>query len=224
MRQNKAKIGLIVDPKTSHETGNSRYPAIRFLDECLTARLPAEAGSSELRPTPDGYVLPVGEISDVEISAENIVVDPDKPDGNYTAAERREFLKDGLWFLNKGYVDVWRKYSIDCTFEDSTPPPEPTDVFVDSSGLISWKCRADLESGLKTFVVYCNGEIAQELQGAPVCNARPAFQGIMYSDTPDYSMPKMEYFVEGYDSSRQYSVAAVNCCDLTSKPVVAEKR
>ena len=224
MRQKNAKIGLIVDPKTGHETGNSRYPAIRFLDECLTDRLPLEPGTSELRPTPDGYVLPVEEVSDAEISAENIAVDPNKPDGNYTASERREFLKNGLWFLNKEYVDVWRKYSIDCTFEDSTPPPAPTDVCVNSSGLISWKCRADLESGLKNFVVYCDGEIVLELQGAPVCNARPAFQGIMYSDTPDYSMPKMERLIEGYDSSRQYSIASVNCCDLTSEPVVAKKR
>jgi hypothetical protein len=222
MRQNDAKIGMIVDPKTSHETGNSRYPAIRFLDDCLDARLPAEAGSSELRASPVGYVLPIDDVMDAEISAENIVIDPEKPNGNYSATERREFLKDGLWFLNKEYVDVWRKYSIDCSFEDFTPPPAPSNVTVTSDGLISWNCRADLESGLKTFVVYCDGKIIQELEGAPVCNARPAFQGIMYSDTPDYSLPEMKFLIEEYDPSRQYSVAAVNTCDLVSEPVNAE--
>ncbi len=224
MRRNNAKIGLIIDPKTSHETGDSRYPAIRFLDECLSVRLSFNAGDFELRPTPEGYVLPIEEISDAEISAENIVIDSNKPDGNYTALERREFLKDGLWFLNREYVDVWRKYSIDCSFEDTTPPPPPTDVVVNEDGLITWKCRADLESGLKTFIVYCDGAVLQELQGAPVCNARPTFQGVMYSDTPDYSAPKMEYSIKDYDSSRSYSVVSVNCCDLKSEAAIAIKR
>ncbi len=37
-----------VDPLTAHECGNQRYLAIRWLDACLSARLP-EQGHSELR-------------------------------------------------------------------------------------------------------------------------------------------------------------------------------
>ncbi len=222
MREKNAKIGFLVDPRTHHETGDSRYPAIRFLDLCLKARLPEKAGSAELKPAPEGLVLSIDQITDAEISAENIVKDPEKPDGNYDAAERREFLKRGLWFPCADFVDVWRKYSIDCSFDDATPPHAPTDVKIDASGLMTWECRADLESGLKTFVIYRDDEAIAELPTAPSVSARPVFQGVMYSDTPDYSLPKPEYKIENYEPGRVYSVAAVNSCGLTSERTAAK--
>ncbi|MBR5627476.1 MAG: hypothetical protein IKW74_07655 [Thermoguttaceae bacterium] len=220
MREKNAKIGIIIDPNTHHETGNSRYPAIRFLDDCLTARLPAEAGSAHLRPTPEGVVLPASEISDAEISAENYVPDPTKPEENFNADWRRLCLKDGIWFLNQEYIGVWRKYSLDNTFEDTTPPPAPTAVTISADGLLTWQQRADLESGLRTFVVYCNGEELATLPTAFAVSARPVFQGEMYSDTPDFSLPKMEYQIENFaaDTGKEYSVAAINTAGLISSP------
>ncbi len=224
MRAKGAKIGFIVDPGTSHETGNSRLPAIKFLDECLSLRLLEEKGSADLLPPPNGFVLAIDDITDQEIGSCSEDIPKESIDGIdvYSIDERRAFLKDGLWFLNKEYVDCWRKYSIDCSFEDLTPPPCPTNVAIDSNGLMTWSCRADLESGLKTFIIYCDGEKVCELEGAPVCNSRPLFQGLMYSDTPDFSLKKMEYQIEKYDSSRAYSIVAVNTCDLVSAPVLAQ--
>jgi len=224
IREKGAKIGLLVDPRTQHETGDSRYPAIRFLDICLKARLPEKAGSAELKPAPEGLVLPIEQITDAEISAENVVKDAEQPDANYDAAERREFLKRGLWFPYAEFVDVWRKYSIDCSFDDATPPPAPTAVVVDASGLLTWNCRADLESGLKTFVIYRDDEVIAELPTAPSVSARPVFQGVMYSDTPDYSLPRPEYKIEKYDAGvgGVYSVAAVNSCGLISERTSAK--
>ena len=222
MRAQGAKIGLIMDPKTHHETGSSRYPAIRFLDDCLTARLPDEAGSDALRPTPEGFVLPIEQITDKEICADDVVKNPEKPDGNYDAAERREFMKDGVWLPNKEYVDVWRKYSVDCTFDDTTNPPEPTDVTVDKNGTLKWKCRADIESGLRTFIIYCDGEEIAKTPTAPCVNSRETFQGVMYSDTPDFSLPEPTFTIENYDPERSYSVAAENTNGLRSEKVVAK--
>ncbi len=37
-------IGIAIDPLTAHECGNQRYLAIPWLDACLTARLPEQAG------------------------------------------------------------------------------------------------------------------------------------------------------------------------------------
>ena len=45
-------IAVSVDPNSSHDCGNSRYLAIPWLDACLAARLPDEAGSAELKPMP----------------------------------------------------------------------------------------------------------------------------------------------------------------------------
>lgn len=224
MRANGAKIGLIVDPKTSHETGNSRLPAIRFLDECLATRLPKEAGSGEIVRSCEGVVLPIDKISDAEISSrpEDIPNSSNASVAMYDTAQRREFLKHGLWFMNEEYVDVWRNYSIDNSFDDATPPPAPTDVSINADGLMTWNCRADLESGLKTFVIYCDDEKVCELEGAPVCNSRPMFQGLMYSDTPDFSMKKMGYVIENYDPSHVYSISSVNTCEMFSTRTQAE--
>jgi len=51
MRGKGALIGIAVDPLTSHECGNQRYMAIRWLDACLEARLPKRAGQP-LKPMP----------------------------------------------------------------------------------------------------------------------------------------------------------------------------
>lgn len=226
MRSRGAKIGFIIDPKTSHETGNSRFPAIRFLDDCMTIRLPKIAGSTMLRPTPNGYVLPISMTTDHEIWSRPEDI-PEKT-GNgiepYTNSERRAFLKDGLWFLSEDHVDLWRQYSINGTLEDNTPPPCPTNATIDESGFMTWDCRADLESGLKSFIILCDNEKIAELEGAPVCNALPMFQGLLYSDTPDFSLKKMEYRVERYDSNRVYSIASINTCDLVSEFVVVRQK
>jgi hypothetical protein len=39
-------VGVAIDPLTAHECGNQRYLAIPWLDACLSARLPHEAGES----------------------------------------------------------------------------------------------------------------------------------------------------------------------------------
>ncbi len=225
MRAKNAKIGLLIDPTTHHETGASRYPAIRFLDDMLTLRLPQEG--TELLPAPEGLVLPIDEVADREISAENVVKDSTTPDANYDAAERRTLLKDGLWFPSSDFVEVWRKYSIDASFDDPTPPPAPTDVFIDSeTGVMTWKCRADLESGLKTFVVYRDGVELTRTPTAPVVNSRPVFQGLMYSDTPDFSLPEMKLQIPDFSSSSpiDYSISSVNTAELESEKTKASVR
>ncbi len=213
-----AKIGLLIDPLTHHATGSSRYPAIRFFDDMLTARLPSEG--VELLPAPNGFTLPISEITDKEISAENVVKNPENPGCNYDATERREFLRDGLWFPNLEYVDVWRRYSLDASFDDTTPPPSPTDVQLSlSDGVLSWKCRADLESGLKTFAIYRDGVEIVQIPTAHVVNSRPVFQGLTYSDTPDFSLPEMKFQIPDYDrdSECSYSVSAINTAGLESR-------
>ncbi|MBQ9873908.1 MAG: hypothetical protein IJM30_05555 [Thermoguttaceae bacterium] len=216
MRSKGAKIGLLIDPNTSHETGNSRYPAIRFLHDCLSARLPKTPGESELLPPPDGFVLAESNVDDLELAADKIKTKPQENFREYSLEERRAFVKDGIWMPNKEFVDVWRTYARDGSFNDSTPPPAPFDAKITSDGALTWNCRADLESGLKTFVLYCDGERVEELPTAPVCNALPAFQGIMYSDTPDFSLPKFEWSIKDYDNSKDYSITAVNTCGLES--------
>lgn len=220
MREQGAKIGMLVDPTTHHETGSSRYPAIRFFDEVLAVRL--GGGDSAPLPSVEGLILPVDAVSDREISAEGVVSDPDSATPILDASERREYLKDGIWLPSSEYVDVWRKYAVDASFDDATPPPAPTDVAISSeTRLMTWNCVADLESGLKTFNIYENGKLLTTLPTAPSVNSRPVFQGVMYSDTPDYSLPKMEYEIPDFNPQSVYSITAINTCNLESEPVNA---
>src|SRR5207248_7122921 len=53
-------IGVAVDPLSSHECGNQRYLAIPWLDACLSARLPKEAGDALLpMPADRAWLAPV---------------------------------------------------------------------------------------------------------------------------------------------------------------------
>src|SRR5207302_11401446 len=50
-RSNGGPAGFAPDPRTGHETGDSRYLAIPFLDACLAMRLPVKGSNSQnLKP------------------------------------------------------------------------------------------------------------------------------------------------------------------------------
>lgn len=197
IRAKGAKIGLIIDPNTHHETGNSRYPAIRFLDLCMEQRIPAISGTANIRPMKTGIVLPGSELKD---------------------SNHQEFLKQGIWLPTEDYVNVWKKYSVDNTFEDQTPPPAPFEVKINFKGLMTWKCHADPESGLRTFVIFSDGHEIATLPTQKTVNGQPLFQGMSYSDTPDFSLPKMEFQIDHFNKNENhvYSIAAVNTLGLVS--------
>ena len=131
--------GFAVDPLTAHECGNSRYMAIPWLDACLKARLPAKAGapSSPCRRTKLGWLLcserrPCRLRSFRETKESRVA--SECQDGQAMDAVRR------------GYQVV-----------DKTPPPAPTHLKIKDNAL-TWKARADFESGLSHFIIERDGE------------------------------------------------------------------
>ena len=224
MRQKNAKICLLIDSHTEHEVGNTRYPDICFLDHIMEKRLP-QIGAIELGSSPVGLVLPESSISDEEISLFECDLEKETVDKS-VLFNRREYVADGIWFPCEEYISLWRKYSLTSEWEDTTPPPAPYDAWVEDSGLLTWKCRADLESGLAGFILYKNGETIYKTETAPVVNAAPIFQGLMYSDTPDFSLPKMEYALPNYDGEDDslFEIEALNTKGLKSTKVVCKRR
>ena len=210
MRERGAKIAILIDPKTSHETGDSRYPAIRFFDICLEKRLPTVPGTDELRKIESGVVLPSDQID----RAQELGL--------------TEFTYFGLWLPCPDYIDVWRKYTADCSFDDSTPPPAPFNVRINkTSGELTWTAEADVESGLKEFVVLADGKEIARVRGENNPFGRAVFQGLRYSDTPiltDNTESAMR-FVDPLFADRPaavYAVESVNTNDLKSEPVEAK--
>ncbi|MCA9268169.1 MAG: beta-lactamase family protein [Planctomycetales bacterium] len=196
-------IGVAVDPLTSHECGNQRYLAIRWLDACLAARLPASC-TEPLRdmPTDGAWLAPV--LGGAAVAADSYDGDPLK----------------AAWLPNEAVARAWTQYIKDTAVSDTTPPPAPRNVRVDGK-LLTWDADADLESGLAGFVI--------ERDGAPIGNVpeqaknpfgRPLFQNLQYSDTPTQPLAQMQFTDDGAEVGKQhaYRVIAVNTVGLKSKP------
>jgi len=196
-------LGVAIDPLTSHECGNQRYLAIRWFDQCLTARLSREPGKP-LRSMPT---------DDVWLAA---------PTGK-TAVPANMFDGDPLkaaWLPNRELAQLWMQYRNDTKVEDTTKPPAPTNI-VQNGNALTWKATADLESGLSHFIVRRDGKyLARVPKVGKNRFGRPIFQGLLYSDTPVMPLVQMRFEdkTAGAVARHSYSVIAVNTVGLKSKP------
>lgn len=202
MRQNGALIGVAVDPLTAHECGNQRYLAIRWLDACLSARLPGTPGDP-LKPmlTDEVWLAP-------------LLGTKASP-----AAKFSGDASSAVWLPNAEVAKLWQHYVTDTAVPDTTPPPAPTNVQV-SKGRITWTADADLESGIGHFVILRDGEEIGTVPEKPANRfGRPLFQGLQYSDTPEQPLVEMTYTdtAAKAGSSHEYRVLTVNTVGLNSK-------
>jgi pimeloyl-ACP methyl ester carboxylesterase len=207
LRSKGGHIGVAVDPFTSHECGNQRYLAIPWLDACLSARLPENAGDP-LKPMPEStaQVVPLylgeGEIG-TPVSA-----------AKFTGGREKS-----VWLPNEAIARAWRQYVKDTAVTDDTLPPAPTHLQVNGAEL-TWECEADLESGLAGFVIERDGEVLAKLPEQPKNPfGRPIFQNLQYSDTPSQPLVTMHFTDATAESGKtyHYRVIAVNTVGLQSQ-------
>ena len=193
-------VGVAVDPRTAHECGNQRYLAIRWLDECLRLRLPKQIGQP-LRavPTGDHWLAPIA---------------------GFEAKPHRDFEGEPLassWFVNPKVAKWWMQYVKDTNIPDDSPPPAPSDVKL-TGGRLTWNAKADTESGIAHFIIRRDGEfLARVPKQGNNRFGRDIFQGLQYSDTPNFPLVKMEYQIENNQQAHRYSVVSVNTVGLKSK-------
>lgn len=200
-------LGIAVDPLTAHECGNQRYMAIRWLDACLSARLP-DAVDKPLNPMPTDDVWLAG-------LPETTAVPASKYDGD---------ANNAVWLPNEEIATLWMQYVTDTNVGDMTPPPAPMNVRVQGD-VLRWDATADVESGLSHFIIERNGEAIATVPEKPKNRfGRPLFQNLQYSDTPVQPLQKMEFADKPSPQSREhaYRVIAVNTVGLKSKAVAAE--
>jgi pimeloyl-ACP methyl ester carboxylesterase len=202
-------IGVSVDPNSGHDCGNSRYLAIPWFDACLTARLPKKAGDARLKPMPaeDAWLAP-------------LLGRRAQPAAKFTGD-----VKTAVWLPNERVAKAWGEYEEDGNVRDTTPPPAPTNVRVNSTGELSWEAEADLESGLAAFIVERDGRklarVPETYSGYFV--GRPVFQQTGYGDTPTPPLAEMRYKDDTAEKGQKhtYTVRTVNSVGLESKPAVA---
>ena len=195
-------IGVSVDPLTTHECGNQRYFTIRWLDACLSARLP-EKGGGALRPMPTKNAWLVPLLGSEAVPAAKFAGEKDK----------------AVWLPNEKIAKAWAAYVKDTAVPDTTPPPAPTNLHV-KEGELTWKAEADLESGLAHFIIERDGkEIGTVPEQPKNPFGRPIFQGLQYSDTPTNPLVEMRFTDKQPEAGKKHSyrVIAVNTVGLKSE-------
>ena len=210
-----AAIGFAADPLSGHDCGDSRYLAIPYFDACLALRLPpaAETGGG-LRPidVKSGWF---GELMGRKTF----------PPGTL----RGKALDTAVWLPDERTAKRWVEYVSTGATADDTPPPAPTGLRTRRRGdgpvMLDWEATADLESGLRAFVVTRNGKRIAQVPETPVGKfGRPLFQTLSFHDTPEAPPPDMQFFdtaVTG-GSMYEYRVIAVNGVGLESAPSAAK--
>ncbi len=205
-RANGAPIGFAPDPRTGHETGDSRYLAIPFFDACLKLRLPDRLGEplKTIDLQRDGWLAPL------------LSTDTATPARDYQGD-----LDDAVWLPGEDVARAWQEFVTTGAVDDSTPPPRPTDVKVDrSSGTITWQAKTDFQSGIQAFIILRNGKPIGQIPEKPRGRfGRPLFQGMTYGDTPELPFPGFR-FVDSDAKPGQthvYRVIAVNSAGLRSQ-------
>ncbi|MBI5396722.1 MAG: hypothetical protein HZA91_15620 [Verrucomicrobia bacterium] len=203
-----APIGFAPDPRTSHETGDSRYLAIPFFDACLAMRLPARAGQP-LRPV---------DMKAAWFAA--LLGDAVQPLSKFAGG-----TKEAVWLPNERVAKAWLEYVRLGETSDTTPPPAPTKVKAarNAAGAVAltWDAEADFESGLQAFIIQRDGMDLAQLPEKPVGRfGRALFQGMSYGDTPEQPLREMKYTdaTARPGEKHSYRVISVNSAGLKSKP------
>jgi pimeloyl-ACP methyl ester carboxylesterase len=197
-------IGIAIDPLTAHECGNQRYLAIRWLDACLTARLPSTHGEP-LRPMSEESAWLAEILNDVIMSAKQ---SPDNP-------------LSLSWLPNESIAKAWQQYVNDTKIADDTPPPAPTGLQINGREL-TWIVEADLESGLMKVVIERDGREIGRVPDVPKNPfGRPLYQNLQYSDTPVQPLQPNRFTDELAVPNQRYTyqVRSVNTAGLMSEPV-----
>ncbi|WP_168563905.1 PHB depolymerase family esterase [Crateriforma spongiae] len=207
-RQRGAPIAFTPDPKSGHETRDSRYLAIPFFDACLAMRLPGKPGTADLKPVDlnGGVLVPLHEnYQDVT------QLSPIRPQNPSTAN----------WLPNQDLALKWAEFIRTGEVADTTPPPQPKMVSAEGNQ-VRWQAEADLESGIAAFVILKDGSrIGRVPEESKSQFGRPLFQGNTYHDTPAFDAPEME-FLDPSGTPGRYQVITVNSVGLESQPTATE--
>jgi hypothetical protein len=205
-----APIGFAPDPRTAHECGDSRYLAIPFFDACLRMRL----------PEPDGKQQTMRPVNGKQAWLAVVLGNRAAP-----AASFKGKAAEAVWLPNEPVARAWTAYVNTGAVSDDTPPPSPLAVHVmrldDQTIEVTWDAQADLESGLRGFIIQRDGKELARVPETPVGRfGRPLFQSMSYHDTPERPLPAMRFVDRTARPGRphQYRVIAINGVGLTSAP------
>ena len=199
-----APIGFAPDPLTSHQCGDQRYAALAFFDACLGLRLSESGNTLRKIDQSKAWLAPL--LGDVAGPAADYK-------GNATEAN---------WLPNAAFAKAWTEYVKTGATTDTTPPDAPFSITTKASvaGVeVTWDAHADLESGLRQFIVLRDGQPVARVPEKPANSfGRPLFQNMSYGDTPGLPLAQMRYVDKIGQAASRYQVIAINSVGLESTP------
>lgn len=178
---------IAIEPNAQHESGNSRFLAIPYLDAILSKRL-MPSGGIQLRPInlTQGWL---GNPQTYDVAAIN------QYQGNPLQA---------AWLPDAAIAQKWQEYVKTGQVCPTRKPTAPVDVQARRVGatkvLLTWNFIPDLENGLPQFRIYRNNSLIRTFKG----------QEHNFGDAPDPPQVVLEFQDNEAPSDSVYAVAAVN--------------
>jgi pimeloyl-ACP methyl ester carboxylesterase len=191
-----------------HAPHDLRMLAIPWMDICLASRLPDKAGDSVCKAMDTTHAW-LGD------TATHVIAPASQFTGNKLLAS---------WLPNAFFALKWAEYMVKGTIYDSTPPPAPynlTGTYANKQITLKWDADADLETGIKTFIIYRNGSLLKKMDwpNAPTTlfTFEKGYQRWEDGDQPDPSPAPNMTFTDANVSDTGtyvYQVSTVNWSDV----------
>jgi glycoprotein endo-alpha-1,2-mannosidase len=200
---------VVASPMDGHQVHDLRFLAIPWMDACLAMRLPLKPGDADLRDMDTTHAW-LGDTATRAIAA---------------SASYRGSRQAAFWFPNRLLAEKWVEYMATGTVTDSTPPPAPYNLsasYADNRVTLRWDADPDLESGIKTFIIYRNGKVLRELEYPTKTrySKQTGYQRWNDGDQPaPIPAPEMTFTDSGADDKGVYTyqVSTVNWSDTVGK-------
>ena len=128
---------------------------------------------------------------------------------------------ENSWLPDETFAKAWASYNKTGRPSDTTPPPAPTNERLAANGELTWNAEADLESGLRGFIIERDGKEVARLPAKPIGKTgTPLLQGLSGGDTPIIAQPPMIFTdtTARAGERHDFRVISVNGAGLCSRP------
>lgn len=198
LRKMGTPVSIAYNKEQNHNFSYCRYMAIPFYEAILKQRLSDNELINDLDPSKSWLAntttLQLYKADSYGGNTDDLCLLPD----SLTAANWKEFV-------SKGYVS------------DKTPPPSPYNLLITTGSeyiKLTWDADADIESGIKYFNIYVNGEINQRF---PKTDIFQTFDTNGDNAIPKF-IPEKKCFIKiGINEKKNISVSTVNNFGLESE-------
>ena len=189
-----AKWTLAIAAKTGHESGDTRFLAIPYLDTMISTRLTSEGNRLSSIKSTQGWLG-----NTVTHTVAPIASDRDNP-------------LTVTWLPTEALAQKWQQYVNTGKISPTRKPAMPTNVSATKISakevLITWNFTPDLEDGLPSFRIYRDNSLIATLSG----------QSHNFGDAPEPANVVLEFVDRNARTNSSHAVVAFNVVGESISP------